>query len=468
MGRSGFCRIGLFAVLTGAAGASGQVTLDQAYDTGGAGRGRTITADAGMVSILGNGGLGNGGLCVESNVGIGSFGIMLPSYSLHIQHAQGIINVTSTARVNGSSLDLRNNTASPALLGSVNFLNAAASPVGSIKYSGQNALTFTTNSSERVRIDAAGNVGVGTATPEARLDLRGHLIVDAGDHPRFFTGRGTGELNRYLQLLNSPSAASASGLKAGGVLVADSYAFANPGKNELVVKGRVGVGIGTPSTAAALHLTGSSGPPSWLNATDNGLLLGSAGTANYKWIQSYGGALCLNAVGNNVGIGTTNPTATLDVAGRVKCDVLEIRGGSDLSEQFDVSSAGDAGVEPGMVVSIDPARAGKLVVSRQAYDRKVAGIISGADGIKPGMVMGQQGSIADGQHPVALSGRVWVRCDSTHGAIEAGDMLTTSAIPGHAMRVDDMMAAQGAIIGKAMSALSSGQRGMVLVLVNLQ
>ena len=51
--------------------------------------------------------------------------------------------------------------------------------------------------------------------------------------------------------------------------------------------------------------------------------------------------------------------------------------------------------------------------------------------------------------------------------IAPGDLLTTADVPGHAMKVTDFPRAQGAIIGKAMTALESG-RGMVLVLVSLQ
>jgi hypothetical protein len=60
-----------------------------------------------------------------------------------------------------------------------------------------------------------------------------------------------------------------------------------------------------------------------------------------------------------------------------------------------------------------------------------------------------------------------VRADASQGAIKPGDLLTTSAIPGHAMKVTDHLRAQGAILGKAMSALKQGQ-GLVLVLVTLQ
>lgn len=151
---------------------------------------------------------------------------------------------------------------------------------------------------------------------------------------------------------------------------------------------------------------------------------------------------------------------------RVKVNVVEITGGSDLSENFDVA-AGARAVDPGSVVSIDPAAPGALCLSTEAYDRRVAGIVSGADGVKPGLLMGQKGTLADGEYPVALTGRVYCKVDASFGAVEPGDLLTTSPTPGHAMKVTDHDKAQGAILGKAMTALEAGQ-GTVLVLVSLQ
>ena len=166
--------------------------------------------------------------------------------------------------------------------------------------------------------------------------------------------------------------------------------------------------------------------------------------------------------------GTTGGDLVFRVAndGTTSVSVLEITGGSDLSEQFDVQSR-ETEIRPGLVVCIDPEEPGRLAVSRHAYDRTVAGVISGAGGVVPGMMMGQRGSIADGGQPVALTGRVYVWADATHGAIRAGDLLTTSDTPGHAMKVTDHERAQGAILGKAMSSLDEGT-GLVLVLVSLQ
>lgn len=153
--------------------------------------------------------------------------------------------------------------------------------------------------------------------------------------------------------------------------------------------------------------------------------------------------------------------------GRITTQVLTITGGSDLSENFDINAAGDE-LKPGMIVSIDPANPGGLVLSATAHDKKVAGIVSGAGGVKTGMLMGQAGTKADGKHPVALTGRVfcWVDADAG-GAVEAGDLITTSSTPGHGMKVTDHSLASGSIIGKAMTSLDKG-KGLVLVLVSLQ
>jgi len=150
-------------------------------------------------------------------------------------------------------------------------------------------------------------------------------------------------------------------------------------------------------------------------------------------------------------------------SGRVTCTELEITGGADLSEKFPINGGE---IKPGMVVSIDPQKPGDLRIAAAEYDRAVAGIVSGANGVKPGMTLRQQGTIADGTYPVALTGRVYCRADATYGAIQPGDTLTTSNTPGHAMKATDFSRAQGATIGKAMSSLTEG-KGLVLVLVNL-
>jgi Ca2+-binding EF-hand superfamily protein len=169
-----------------------------------------------------------------------------------------------------------------------------------------------------------------------------------------------------------------------------------------------------------------------------------------------------------VAIGTVTPTTNSDillqVGGSASIEgAVYISGGSDLAEGFHINESEK--VTPGTVVSIDPNDIGKLKISNEAYDRKVAGVVSGANGIDPGIIMTQTGTLADGEYPIALTGRVWVKCSGENGDVEVGDLLTTGNKPGHAMKADKKDLS-GAILGKAMSSCTSDN--MVLTLISLQ
>jgi hypothetical protein len=115
--------------------------------------------------------------------------------------------------------------------------------------------------------------------------------------------------------------------------------------------------------------------------------------------QHAGNVMTLTPAGN-VGVGVAEPAARLDVAGTARVAVLEITGGADVAEPFAVVDT----AEPGDVMVIDEQHPGSLKVSHAAYDYKVAGIVSGAGGLAPGVVLGA-GDAAVGQVRVALSGR---------------------------------------------------------------
>jgi len=151
---------------------------------------------------------------------------------------------------------------------------------------------------------------------------------------------------------------------------------------------------------------------------------------------------------------------------RVVTDELELNGGSDFAENFDITSDDKLDIKAGYIVSINPDQIGQLKLTSSAYDTKVAGIISGANGIRPGLMMGQDGSIADGEYPVALTGRVYVHANQENGEIAPGDLLTSSNTIGEAMKAKDPQKSFGSIIGKAMTTID--ENGYVLVLVNLQ
>jgi hypothetical protein len=142
--------------------------------------------------------------------------------------------------------------------------------------------------------------------------------------------------------------------------------------------------------------------------------------------------------------------------------ILELGEGLDYAERFDLSDDND--VIPGTVLVIDSDHPGKLKESTQAYDRKVAGIVAGANGLGSGVRLG--GALYD--KDVALAGRVYCNVDGTYGEVTPGALLTTSPTAGYAMVVHDYGMASGAILGKAMESLGAGRKGQILVLVTLQ
>jgi hypothetical protein len=135
---------------------------------------------------------------------------------------------------------------------------------------------------------------------------------------------------------------------------------------------------------------------------------------------------------------------------------------ADCAEDFDI--VGLVRIEAGTVMVIDSE--GALRPSDQAYDKRVAGVISGAGNFKPGIVLDKQES-SNNRMPIALLGKVYCKVDAQYGAIEVGDLLTTSPTPGHAMVASESVRAFGTIIGKALRPLLS-DKSLIPILVALQ
>jgi len=329
------------------------------------------------------------------------------------------------------------------------------------------------SASEVMRVKGNGGVGIGTANPLYKLHvaaLGNHALFSQSDIGIGVWGQSTSNSALYGQ--------STSGYGVQGMSVNSTgvYGFSNTGTaifgnstlNDAIegtahVGGKSGIyGLGNNGANGVAGITdsgtgvyGSSNSNTGVSgnsSTGTGLIgTGKFGVSGFGHTGGFGGYF------NNVDAGQI----ALFVEGTGRMNVLQVAG-SDVAERFDAV----AEAKPGLVVVIDPDRPGQLSIARNAYDRRVAGVISGANKLDAGMVLsdlpGSKNSL-----PVALSGRVWVYCDATRSAIQPGDLLTTSNIPGHAMKVTNRAKAQGATIGKAMTSLKSG-RGLVLVLVTLQ
>lgn len=135
---------------------------------------------------------------------------------------------------------------------------------------------------------------------------------------------------------------------------------------------------------------------------------------------------------------------------------------ADCAEEFDIMSA--SAHDAGTVMVLDGE--GALRESTEAYDRKVAGVLSGAGEYRPGIVLDSKES-RENRRPLALVGKVYCKVDADRAPVEVGDLLTTSPTPGHAMKAADPLQAFGAVIGKALRPLKEG-KGLIPILVALQ
>ena len=350
---------------------------------------------------------------------------------------------------------------------------------------------------------AIGNVGIGTtAAAQQYLSVHGGLNIDqANDNGSFLNN---GNTNGYgLSFGSSSGEGIASERQAGAnqygldfyTSFSQRMSLNNAGNlmlngNDLwLLDGNSDYGIGYRSSVAGIGPSGGDGI--FVYGFDTGYL-GTRGpdsvALSWDWhnnVTVYGEYLTINGLtpvdayigddgsGNDVQIGSQKSGITALAAFNTAdnaymhfyCSSITIEGGSDLAEPFKITSS-EGEVPQGAVVVIDEQNPGHLKMSDQDYDTHVAGVVSGANGLNPGIQMQQQG-LLDGGKNVALTGRVYVQADTSNGSIKPGDLLTTSRTPGHAMKVTDHTRAAGAILGKAMTGLSNGQ-GMVLVLVSLQ
>lgn len=218
------------------------------------------------------------------------------------------------------------------------------------------------------------------------------------------------------------------------------------------------VGIGTTSPSRALEIDQGGDVELGLKSTDGGTLW----TIQSSAVSPQNTAAGLSATFQIIDRTQNLARLVIDQTGKVAVNVLQINGGSDVAEPFLIVNDR---VREGSVLVIDEGSPGRLKLATSAYDTHVAGVASGAGGIKPGLSLQQKG--LDGGQDVALSGRVYVLADATDAPIRPGDLLTTSNLPGYCMKALDRSRAAGAILGKAMGTLDHGQ-GMILALVSLQ
>ncbi len=267
---------------------------------------------------------------------------------------------------------------------------------------------------ERMRIDAEGDVGIGVSAVTPQLHVQngdsGLLEPIAADG---IFGECTGT-----------NCFGVTGLSTGGV------------------QGR---GVhGESSTGTGVFGQSNSGRAGDFNRTDNSdageiLVARNDGDIEFKVLGS----------------------------GDVFADGAFTGGGADFAESIEPAGWKDE-YEPGDLLVIDVSGDRRVALAQEPYSPLVAGIYSTKPGLLGREWEDEEAEVRLAQEiPMAIVGIVPCKVSAENGSIRRGDLLVTSSTPGHAMKGTERKRLLGAVVGKAFEPLASGT-GIIQVLVTLQ
>jgi hypothetical protein len=291
----------------------------------------------------------------------------------------------------------------------------------------------------------AGNIGIGTTTPSAKL----HIVTDnPSDGTAAVFGSQTATAGNHFGVLGVNASPNGTGILGLNTSATSSAANGVIGE----AKATTGLAFGVQGFA---HGTGGVG-----------IQGSSPNVAMAGWTQECGGGTCTFVAGTAgmfgtasggtilIGLADNSPMFRVDSTGKVFANGGYQTGGADFAESLAVTGERSR-YEPGDVVVIEQNGNRQVALARKPYSTLVAGIYS----TKPG-VLATPYALNDPrllkEIPLAVVGIVPCKVTAENGAIKTGDLLVTSSIPGHAMRGTDRSRMLGAVVGKALEPLATG------------
>jgi hypothetical protein len=267
---------------------------------------------------------------------------------------------------------------------------------------------------------SGGNVGIGTTTPIASLDVQsGILRVGGNTNPTTTMQGGYFGWNALTGGMGETDLINNRGGGSGGFAFMTTPASGSPRTTVMLINGSGNVGIATTTPAFNLDVNGT------IHSQLGIYFAGNSTPQTIPWT----GVLC----------------------------------GGDYAEDMNAAGSKHA-YAPGDVLVLSSENGADVEKAFEPYSTMVAGIYA----TKPGVV-GQREKLAKSADviPMAMVGVVPTKVTAEGGPIHKGDLLVTSSIAGYAMKGTDRSRMLGAVIGKAMGSLDSG-KGMIEVLVTLQ
>jgi len=222
------------------------------------------------------------------------------------------------------------------------------------------------------------------------------------------------------------------------------------------------IGVGVHGESAQFHGVAGAGHGSDKNGGAG--ILGANDSGGVGVFGSSPAGIAILGAGPIAGRfeGDVEVTGKITTNGSITASDIFLVNAGDCAEDFD--AGGSDPIEPGTVMVID--QEGAVQQSLEAYDKRVAGVISGAGDLRPGIILDKQQSSGK-RVPIALLGKVYCKVDAKYSPIDVGDLLTTSPTAGHAMKAIESSKAFGSVIGKALRPMKAG-KGLIPILIALQ
>jgi hypothetical protein len=214
-----------------------------------------------------------------------------------------------------------------------------------IRFPAADTVTVETSGVERLRVSDIGNVGIGR-TPEQVLDIQTPGFAVARIRPA--SGSGAGLFVTQPGVDTTLMAFSDKGLTTGGTAgsIASVFTFTSiplifevSASEKMRIDTSGNVGIGTSSPAYKLDVAGS--------IRHDGYLINTSGASIANLLANDGGNSFLNALGGNVGIGTTSPSRRFVVSAGAGASILAIQDantGSTATDGFQIQLASNGDI----------------------------------------------------------------------------------------------------------------------------
>jgi len=261
----------------------------------------------------------------------------------------------------------------------------------------------------------ANNLSSGTASVAL-----GSNLISSKDGSVAMGNNNTASGNKAFAMGDTSTASGQAAIAMGSLATAEGQAS-------------VAIGRNVSATAMNSFVIGVGGSSPLVNNISSSLMVGFNSTTPMLYVDS-----------NHVGINTSSPSYTLDVAGDINVTGDVRKGGTAYTNPFtghhrfpDSALVGD--IQTGDAVILDN---GKILRSNQPKDKRVIGIYTAR-------VQLQFQSHSEWVHLVAGLGDTTdedkangtkltgFKVCSEGGPIQSGDLLTTSSRPGYLMKQDD-------------------------------